>query len=64
MNFFRKLFKPNAANKEPGDAATYFNMGNVYYKQGEYPRAIDAFQKAIELTGLRGGILQYGKYAR
>ena len=37
-----------------GKAAALCNIGIVYNKKGEYPKALDFYQKALKL-GLQGG---------
>nr|2AVP_A Chain A, synthetic consensus TPR protein [Methanothrix harundinacea 6Ac] len=32
-----------------GSAEAWYNLGNAYYKQGDYDEAIEYYQKALEL---------------
>ncbi|MDH5763521.1 MAG: tetratricopeptide repeat protein [Nitrospinota bacterium] len=36
------------ANTDPGISVAYAGMGNIYYKQFKYPKAIEHFKKALD----------------
>ena len=50
--FFRgKLFNKNKVDaKKSGDAEAYFTMGNEYRKKGNYDKAIECLEKAVEIN--------------
>ena len=37
----------------PGNSASYFNLGNLYSQQHKYPEAIEMYKKTIEIEGER-----------
>ena len=45
IEWFEKVLKVN-----PGHHRAQFNLGNAFYEQGKYARAIEAYERAIELT--------------
>ncbi len=40
----------NAALKQGQSAETYYNMGNAYFRLGDYPQAMIAYQRAARLS--------------
>lgn len=40
----------NAALKQGQSAETYYNMGNAYFRMGDYPEAMIAYQRAARLS--------------
>jgi len=55
LHYYKKLMRNN-----PQQPQFYFNIGNVYYRQGEYQRARMYFQRALNLEhefSLRARIL-------
>ncbi|HSL54785.1 MAG TPA: tetratricopeptide repeat protein [Pyrinomonadaceae bacterium] len=48
-------------NDKEGLAATWLNMGSVYYFQGEYERAIDHYRKSEAVSVALGNRLEVGR---
>ena len=36
--------------EHPSTAATYNNMANVYYSQGDYPKSLEFYEKALKIA--------------
>ena len=54
-----KIYR-NLAERFPGDANAWYNLGILYYSKKEYERAIDNFKRAIEINDSPDAYLYLG----
>jgi len=56
LNLIHLIIQPNIFESEPGgkefgrETLKYFNAGYEYYLNGEYEKAIEAFNKSLEMN--------------
>lgn len=55
LTFFEKARQARPESWEP-----YYGMGRVYYSQAKYSSALEGFQRAFTLSGMKDGSLAYG----